>query len=53
VNERGLTRRDEAAAAVLPVRLKVASSNDRSASTCASASPIAELPAYIELEWPG
>jgi ribosomal protein S18 acetylase RimI-like enzyme len=46
-------RMDEAARAALPVRLKVASSNDPSLRLYLRLgfTPIAEIPAYIELEW--
>ena len=46
---------DEAATASLPVRLKVASSNDPSLRLYLRLgfTPIAEVPAYIELEWRG
>ena len=45
---------DEARAAALPVRLKVASSNDPSLRLYLRLGfvPIEEIPAYIELEWP-
>jgi ribosomal protein S18 acetylase RimI-like enzyme len=44
---------DEARAAGLPVRLKVASTNDPSMRLYARLGfvPIAEIPAYIEMEW--
>ena len=44
---------DEAARAALPVRLKVASSNDPSLRLYLRLGfqPIEEIPAYIELEW--
>jgi ribosomal protein S18 acetylase RimI-like enzyme len=46
---------DEAARAALPVRLKVASSNDPSLRLYLRLGfrPIEEIPAYIELEWRG
>jgi ribosomal protein S18 acetylase RimI-like enzyme len=45
---------EEARAAALPVRLKVASSNDPSLRLYLRLGfvPIEEIPAYIELEWP-
>jgi ribosomal protein S18 acetylase RimI-like enzyme len=47
------TLMDEAARADMPVRLKVASSNDPSLRLYLRLgfTPIAEVPAYIELEW--
>jgi ribosomal protein S18 acetylase RimI-like enzyme len=46
---------DEAARAALPVRLKVASTNDPSLRLYLRLgfTPIAEIPLYIELEWRG